>query len=60
MEKTLKEPRVRVNGRNSSHDVVGEMDLLRIKQPAKVETSSDYGVADDYYEIFGNNEELIP
>lgn len=60
MEKTLKEPRVRVNGSSTSVDVLSEINAMRIKHPAKVETSSDYGVADDYYEIFGNNEELIP
>ncbi len=60
MEKTLKEPRVRANGSSTSPDVIREINSLRTKQPAKVETSSDYGVADDYYEIFGNSEELTP
>ncbi len=59
MEKNLREPKVRINGIDSQVQMLQE--IIRDDFVVEVEqkqTSSDYGVAADYYEIFGDIEEL--
>ena len=59
MEKNLKEPKVKINGTDQQVQVLQEIiadDYIAAMD--KLQTSSDYGVADDYYEIFGDIEEF--
>ena len=59
MEKNLREPKVRMNGEEARVQLLDEVildnysDVIESRQ-----VSPDYGVADDYYEIFGDIEEL--
>ena len=59
MEKNLREPKVRINGTDSRirilEDVITE-DYPQVSEQKKI--SPDYGVTEDYYEIFGDIEEL--
>jgi hypothetical protein len=59
MEKNLREPRVRINGIDSQihmlEEIIGDEFSMETE---KKQISSDYGVTEDYYEIFGDIEEL--
>lgn len=59
MEKNLREPKVRINGIDSQihmlEEIIGDEFSM---ESEKKQISSDYGVAEDYYEIFGDIEEL--
>jgi hypothetical protein len=59
MEKNLREPRVRINGIDSQIHMLEEIigDEFSMENEKK-QISSDYGVTEDYYEIFGDIEEL--
>lgn len=56
MEKNLREPLVMVNGNDSSTQVLDE--IITNDAAADTNHSPDYGILDDYYEIFGDIEEL--
>jgi hypothetical protein len=59
MEKNLREPKVKINGTDSQvhllQEIIADDFSLDVE---KAKPSSDYGVADDYYEIFGDIEEF--
>lgn len=59
MEKNLREPMVRINGIESQvhliEEIMGDEFTTRNEQQA---SSPGYGVVEDYYEIFGDIEEL--
>ena len=56
MEKNLREPLVMVNGNESQAVVLDE--VITNDAAAESNHSPDYGILDDYYEIFGDIEEL--
>ena len=56
MEKNLREPLVMVNGNDSPTEVLDE--IITNDATAATNHSPDYGMLDDYYEIFGDIEEL--
>lgn len=56
MEKNLREPLVMVNGNESQSVVLDE--VITNDAAAESNHSPDYGILDDYYEIFGDIEEL--
>lgn len=59
MEKNLREPKVKINGTASQVQMLQEIVADDFTAGMdKVQPSSDYGVADDYYEIFGDIEEF--
>ena len=57
MEKNLREPVVRVNGNDLQVDTIDEV-IIETTPTAALQDNSDYGVLDDYYEVFGDIEEL--
>ncbi|GAP69227.1 plasmid pRiA4b ORF-3-like protein [Bacteroidales bacterium 6E] len=56
MEKNLREPLVMVNGNESPTEVLDE--VITNDAAAEKNHAPDYGILDDYYEIFGDIEEL--
>ena len=57
MEKNLREPVVRVNGNDLQTETIDEV-ITDDSPTAELNGYSDYGVLDDYYEVFGDIEEL--
>jgi len=57
MEKNLREPLVRVNGNDLQTETIDEV-ITDDSPTAELNGYSDYGVLDDYYEVFGDIEEL--
>lgn len=56
MEKNLREPLVMVNGNESQSVELDE--VISNEAAAEITHTPDYGILDDYYEIFGDIEEL--
>ena len=59
MEKNLREAKVRISGIDSDVQVLQEVisdDYSRVMEQKMV--TSDYGVTEDYFEVFGDIDEL--